>query len=80
MDDDDEDDEDDSEEFIDDEESDFDEEKQEAEISMEAFKSEVKDKDEYEVFRTTIHYLKQKQFFDYINFQQSSRQDRTIED
>lgn len=58
-DDEDDDDDDDDEEYIDDD-SDFDEEKQEAELSMESFKSDVKDKDEYEIFKTTIYHLKQK--------------------
>jgi hypothetical protein len=37
-----------SEECIDDDESEYDDEKEEASISMEAFKSELKDMDEYE--------------------------------
>ena len=47
---------------IEDEESDelYNEEKQEAEISLESFKSELKKKDEYQEFRCLIHFYRNK--------------------
>jgi hypothetical protein len=55
-----------SEECIDDVESEYHDEKEEASISMEAFKSELKVMDEYEQFKTTIFFIRQK-YFNFIN-------------
>ena len=47
-------------EWYDDEDDGYNDDKQEAEMSIESFKSNVKQQNEFEFFRSMIHHLKEK--------------------